>query len=116
MDSSELKGTVNSSMNTSLLSHTNTISGRAEVIRIFWWMVDGGLSVALHLSRSPCDPSRKDVVAGMTESSAVHYYVAKCNNPVKELLDRYSKCVMLLVLVLVRSRGSNSCLSYLYNY
>ena len=58
-----------------LLSPTNTISGRAEVVRIFWGMVVGGLSVALHPSRSPChisDSSWKDAVAGMTESSAVH--------------------------------------------
>ena len=100
MDSSELKGTANSSRNTSLLSPTNTISGRAEVIRIFWGA--DCLWPCIHLGHHISEPSRK---MSMTESSAVHYYVAKCNDLVKELLDRHSKCVMLLVLV--RSKGSS---------
>ena len=65
----------------------------------------------IRLGHHTSDPSRKDVVAGMKESSAVHYHVTKCNDPVKELMDRHSKCVVLLVLA--RSRGSNSCLSYI---
>ena len=36
----------------------------------------------IHLGHHTSDPSRKDVVAGMTKSSAVRYHVARCERAV----------------------------------
>ena len=48
-----MKGIVSSRMIKFLSTPTNTMSGRAEVIRMFGGTVVGGLSVALNPSRSP---------------------------------------------------------------